>query len=846
MSSRNRPSSPIIDSEGSTARSPFTFPFQPVHEVASGQQPRHVDSGTPEAVFDGDRFKIEPQPSDATGKIRLKEMSGCDRAPEAPTSQAGRDFGMAGVEIVHEGSHHAHAVLDLRKFTVMVPGRNGLTGQDIEFVAQEHERRIPLVEKTLLNRVEASNRVGRVFGCHRIDARQVFTMIGQTDRDDSHRLDGRITPGQIVDGAIEMRAVVPTRTQHHLAMQLDAGGGQAVELPIESVVGVVPQHPRSNMAFGGVDRYIERRQPLIDNALQFGFGDIGQGEVVPEQERQAIVFVLDTQGPPRVAGILMDETENAIVVANQGLDRFELGAHALPLVPDKFQYAVPGTDGHRLSEIRQFELKIDDVQKRLTVDFDDFVAGAQADTARQRMRLDLQNADRHFGALFCGRGMAVFMLRPNGALHVQIVGLSNVGARREWGLGPVHLILDQFPAPGHVLDTGYRGQQTRQDEHKVEGVFTQVQPVVEQHQEHGQQLKRRAHLAVESGFEDPETVHQVKGEAAEQNEGIPKNDDHHQPKGDRIDEAHPGEGKHDDGAADQQFVRNRIEDGAHRGLLTESARDQAVERVGHRGHHEDGQSGAHAVVDDQGDEDGNENDPEDRQLVRQGQYVRAVPLDWPIESGRLVCHAMYGNRMPGKASGSLLEMLDIPGLEIPEFSCNAVLLGNDRNIDIQRLPRTEAVGLRTEEIHQFTGYFVRAGTGRLDPDREFGHVDVVDVGRIRIQGRRHHTRFGQRQAVHGLQIELHRGRVVDQVAIAYIQRQRHLTGLSGNHVARRVVGLDHLRQAASRRHQLRHRENESEGKVHHDRLHPNRRQALYRALPERTEMAKRTEIVRKV
>ena len=232
-------------------------------------------------------------------------------------------------------------------------------------------------------------------------------------------------------------------------MQLNAGGGQAVELVVETVVGVVPQHPGSNIGFRGVDRYIERRQPLIDDALEFGFGDIGQGEVVPEQERQAIVFVLDAQGPPRVAGILMDETEHAIVVANQRLDLFELGPHALPLVTNEFQNAVPRTDRHRLSEIRQFELKIDDVQKRFAVDFDDLVADGEADTGRQRMGLDLLNAEGHFGAPFLWEGHAVFMPRPNLALHVQTVGLAHVGARREWSLGPVHLAAYGGSLHGH-------------------------------------------------------------------------------------------------------------------------------------------------------------------------------------------------------------------------------------------------------------------------------------------------------------------------------------------------------------------------------------------------------------
>ena len=80
---------------------------------------------------------------------------------------------------------------------------------------------------------------------------------------------------------------------------------------------------------------IERRQPLIDNALQLGLIDIRQRQVVPEEEREPVVLILDMQRRANARGILMDETEHAVVLARQRLDGLELQPEGFPFTADK-------------------------------------------------------------------------------------------------------------------------------------------------------------------------------------------------------------------------------------------------------------------------------------------------------------------------------------------------------------------------------------------------------------------------------------------------------------------------------------------------------------------------------
>ena len=90
-----------------------------------------------------------------------------------------------------------------------------------------------------------------------------------------------------------------------------------------------------HLGIGGVDRHVQRGQPLGDHPLVVELGETGESGEVPVQERQAVVVVLEVQRPAHPPGQLVDETELAVVVA--GLNpvehsRVDVGAERLTVL----------------------------------------------------------------------------------------------------------------------------------------------------------------------------------------------------------------------------------------------------------------------------------------------------------------------------------------------------------------------------------------------------------------------------------------------------------------------------------------------------------------------------------
>ena len=83
--------------------------------------------------------------------------------------------------------------------------------------------------------------------------------------------------------------------------------------------------------------------------------DIGQRQVITKQERQPIVFVLNVQRPPHIFRILVNEAEDALVLAGQWLDGLELQSEQFPLAPDEYNFAVLSLDCRAPSNDRRID-----------------------------------------------------------------------------------------------------------------------------------------------------------------------------------------------------------------------------------------------------------------------------------------------------------------------------------------------------------------------------------------------------------------------------------------------------------------------------------------------------------
>ena len=128
---------------------------------------------------------------------------------------------------------------------------------------------------------------------------------------------------------LEHVAVVDARAHDDLAVHLDAVVEQGPQPAEAGGPAAVAQHLGADVGIGGVDRHVERAQPLGDDALEVGLGEPGEGGEVPVEEAQPVVVVLEVEALPQARRQLVDEAELAVVVAGAHLvEQRRLHLHA--------------------------------------------------------------------------------------------------------------------------------------------------------------------------------------------------------------------------------------------------------------------------------------------------------------------------------------------------------------------------------------------------------------------------------------------------------------------------------------------------------------------------------------
>src|SRR5262249_47045849 len=137
------------------------------------------------------------------------------------------------------------------------------------------------------------------------------------------------------DGSIEMHSIIEARTEHDLAVELDTLAGQPGDLLHHTVIFRISQHDGAKLRLGCMNGDVQRRQPLFDDPLHLRFVDVRERQVISKKERETIVLILDVEGTTNILRILVYKAEDALILARQRLDRFELEPERLPLAPYK-------------------------------------------------------------------------------------------------------------------------------------------------------------------------------------------------------------------------------------------------------------------------------------------------------------------------------------------------------------------------------------------------------------------------------------------------------------------------------------------------------------------------------
>ena len=175
-------------------------------------------------------------------------------------------------------------------------------------------------------------------------------------------------------------------------MHLDPFRGQPVDLLHDLPRLGILHHPDAHFGVRRVHRDVERREPLVDDALEFRLGEIREGDEVPVDEREDVVVVLDQELAPHSLGVLVDEAEDAVVVAALGLARLEFRPEGNPVLPPSLDLplrALRVQDAHAEDLLGRLRGEIDLVVQEDVVDGQNALASPDAQPEGQAVRVEI-------------------------------------------------------------------------------------------------------------------------------------------------------------------------------------------------------------------------------------------------------------------------------------------------------------------------------------------------------------------------------------------------------------------------------------------------------------------------
>ena len=159
------------------------------------------------------------------------------------------------------------------------------------------------------------NHRSRLFPVKRLQGVQAFTVFRQSHRHHGHALQIGDVLHQLPDAVLQLLPVIESLAEHDLPVHTDVGLHEPVHLlqglPGEAVV----QHPAAQLWIHGLEGDIDGGETVSADPVDVMVRHIGQGHIVPLQEGEPGIVVLEIQGVPHAGGHLVDEAEYALIVA---------------------------------------------------------------------------------------------------------------------------------------------------------------------------------------------------------------------------------------------------------------------------------------------------------------------------------------------------------------------------------------------------------------------------------------------------------------------------------------------------------------------------------------------------
>src|SRR5690606_8048958 len=171
-----------------------------------------------------------------------------------------------------------------------------------------------LLRRARTDRVDLIDRTCRLV-CGKQTDRPVQVVLREADRHYGQREHALAEPVEVIDRALQVRAVVPARAEHDLRVHLDPGLRERRQLLDDLTAARYTEQTLAHVRLRRVHADVQRREALLDQSREPLRAEVRQRDVAAIREREAEIVVLEVQRPARAVRIAVDEAEDALVRA---------------------------------------------------------------------------------------------------------------------------------------------------------------------------------------------------------------------------------------------------------------------------------------------------------------------------------------------------------------------------------------------------------------------------------------------------------------------------------------------------------------------------------------------------
>ena len=218
-----------------------------------------------------------------------------------------------GAKLRLQQAQHADAVLQLGIFFIKLIRWELTSRLQIELVSAEKNARAEFLYTAVTEGGDLVDGIRRVLRRERTQRVEPLTVARESDRHDGHTVNRGIERGKLPHAVIQFFPVVEARAADDLTVHHDACFRQPLH-GADTLTGAgIAQHADTQLRIHRMDRYVHRAHMKGDDPIDLPRGEVGQSDVVSQQEAQAGIVVLEVHRRAHALRKLVDEAEDTVV-----------------------------------------------------------------------------------------------------------------------------------------------------------------------------------------------------------------------------------------------------------------------------------------------------------------------------------------------------------------------------------------------------------------------------------------------------------------------------------------------------------------------------------------------------